>query len=154
MVDAVEDRLTGRRSLEIAGVAALLSEEHLSRPLLCQLAGMVSSILEHNMSADVIAAMKREFAVLLPRAAAALRYALPWLGGADAWLALQSIELQLAALWPVANPSPAAREVLARPEFEAMSVNASRDFPRFIEVLLEGLHATTQGRSERRSSRA
>jgi AcrR family transcriptional regulator len=151
MVEAVEARLTKRpASLELSAVAAILSEEHLSRPLLCQLAGMVSSILEHNMTADAIAAVKLEFAELLPRAVNALRGALPWLTDAGAWLAFQSIELQLAALWPLANPSSAAREVLSRPEFSRMCVDASHDYPRFIELLLEGLRATS-GADERAS---
>lgn len=155
MVEAVEARLKAARGpLDIAGVAVILSEEHLSRPLLCQLAGMVSSILEHNMSAEAIAAVKADFAQLLPRAGGALRRALPWLSEADAWMTIQSIELQLAALWPVANPSTAAREVLSRPEFSTMCVDAPRDYPRFIEVLLEGLRATTKERPERRPSRA
>lgn len=155
MVDDVAARLEAARApLDIAAVAAILAEEHLSRPLLCQLAGMVSSILEHNMSSDAIAAVKSEFAALLPRAGKALRRALPWLSEQDAWMAIQSIELQLAALWPVAHPSPAAREVLSRPEFSTMCVDAQRDYPRFIEVLLEGLRATTGGRgSGRRAPR-
>jgi AcrR family transcriptional regulator len=156
MVDDVEARLDAARArLDIAAVAAVLAEEHLSRPLLCQLAGMVSSILEHNMSADAIAAVKSEFATLLPRAGEALRRALPWLSEPDAWMAIQSIELQLAALWPVANPSTAAREVLARPEFSTMCVDAQRDYPRFIEVILEGLRAKSgaKGSARRASTR-
>jgi AcrR family transcriptional regulator len=148
MVDAVTARFRKARApLDPTRVAGILSEEHLSRPLLCQLAGMASSILEHNMSADAIADVKLGFAELLPRAAAALRTALPWLSEADAGMAVQSIELQLAALWPVANPSPAAREALSRPDFASMCVDASRDYPRFIEVLLEGLRSTAKGRS-------
>jgi hypothetical protein len=46
-----------------------------------------------------------------------------------------------------------AREVLSRREFSTMCVDAGRDYPRFIEVLLEGLHSTTneRTRTERRS---
>lgn len=149
MVEAVEARLRAARApLDVAGVATILSEAHLSRPLLCQLAGMAASILEHNMSAEVIASVKRDFAVLMPRAGQALRGALPWLSEADAWMVIQSIELQLAGLWPVANPSRAAREVLSRPEFASMCVDAERDFPRFIEVLLQGLRAGAEVHAE------
>nr|WP_272491383.1 hypothetical protein [Corallococcus exercitus] len=77
----------------------------------------------------------------MPRAGKALQRALPWLSEADALMAFQSIELQLAALWPSANPSKAAREVLARPEFSMMRVDAKRDYPRFIEVLLRGFQS-------------
>jgi hypothetical protein len=132
----------------VTRVAGILSEEHLSRPLLCQLAGMASSILEHNISAGAIAEVKVGFAELLPRAGAALRTALPWLSESDAAMAVQSIELQLAALWPVANPSAAAREVLSRPAFASMCVDAARDYPRFIEILLAGLRSVTTERAE------
>jgi hypothetical protein len=90
---------------------------------------------------------------LLPRAGKALRGALPWLSEVEAWTAIQGMELQLAGLWPVANPSRAAREVLARPEFAAMCVGAGRDFPRFIEVLLRGLRSSSEVRAERRVRR-
>jgi AcrR family transcriptional regulator len=139
LVQALEARL--RPGLDVAGVAAAVAREHLSRPLLCQLAGMAASILEHNMAADTIAAVKGQLLPVLPQAVAALRRPLPWLSEADAGFAMQAIELQLAALWPAANPSRAAREVLSRPEFAALCADAGRDFPRFIEVLLAGLRA-------------
>lgn len=139
VVEALEAQL--RPGLGARKVAALLAREHLSRPLLCQLAGMAASILEHNISAETIAAVKGRLLAVLPRAVAALRRALPWLSEADASFALQSAELQLAALWPAANPSRAAREVLSRPEFAGLCADAGRDFPRFIEVLLAGLRA-------------
>lgn len=137
VVEALEARLSP--GLDARKVAILVAREHLSRPLLCQLAGMAASILEHNISAETIAAVKGELLTVLPRAVAALRRSLPWLSEADAGFALQSIELQLAALWPAANPSRAAREVLSRPEFAGLCADAGRDFPRFIEVLLAGL---------------
>jgi len=139
VVTALEARLGADR--EIAEVASLLASEHLARPLLCQLAGMVSSILEHNLSAEAIASSKADMLALVPRAVGALRRALPWLDVDDAWFALRAVELHLAALWPMANPSRAAREVLSRPEFAVMIVDAGRDYPRFVEVLLEGLRA-------------
>lgn len=139
VVAAIEARLGEERG--IGEVASVLASEHLARPLLCQLAGMVSSILEHNLSAEAIASSKAGMLALVPRAVGALRRALPWLDEEDAFFALRAVELHLAALWPVANPSRAAREVLSRPEFAAMIVDAGRDYPRFIEVLLEGLRA-------------
>jgi hypothetical protein len=98
------------------------------------------------MTADTIAAVKGELIPVLLRAVAALRRAVPWLSEADAAFSLHAIELQLSGLWPVSNPSRAAREVLSRPEFAAMCVDAGRDFPRFIEVLLAGLRAGIRGR--------
>ena len=44
------------------------------------------------------------------------------------------------------HPSTAAREVLSRPEFSSMCIDAGRDFPRFIEVLFESFRATVKAR--------
>lgn len=148
----IEDAVVGleqhlRPGLGVSAVAAAVAREHLSRPLLCQLAGMAASILEHNMSADTIAAVKGEMVPLMLRAVAALRRAVPWLSEADAAFAFQAIELQLSGLWPASNPSRAAREVLSRPEFAAMCVDAGRDFPRFIEVVLAGLRPRAPARA-------
>ncbi|MGC4001303.1 MAG: TetR family transcriptional regulator [Anaeromyxobacter sp.] len=144
VVEALEARLGAGQ--ELPAVAGALAREHLARPLLCQLAGMVASILEHNMSAEAIAGVKAEILALYPRAVAVLRRALPWLPEADAVFALQAIELHLGSLWPVSNPSRAAREVLSRPEFAPLCADAGRDFPRFIEVLLAGLRAGSGAR--------
>ena len=153
LVESIEARLRGARTtLDVARVAAILAREHLSRPLLCQLTGMVASILEHNMSAATIADVKAELAKLLPRAGAALCGALPWLSEEGATLAIRSIELQLAGLWPASHPSSAAREVLSRPEFAGMCVEADRDFPRFIETLLAGLRSLATVRDGGRRS--
>ena len=143
VVERLEARL--RPDQDLPAVAALVAREHLARPLLCQLAGMAASILEHNMTAETIAEVKGQLLPVLPRAVAALRRPLPWLSDADAGFAMQAIELQLAALWPAANPSRAAREVLSRPEFAGLCADAGRDFPRFIEVLLAGLRAVAPG---------
>lgn len=136
-----------RAGLEVPAVATILARVHLARPLLCQLAGMVASILEHNVTAETIAAVKSELLPVLQRAVAALRRAVPWLSEGEATFALQAIEVQLSGLWPVSNPSRAAREVLSRPEFASMCVDAGRDFPRFVEVLLTGLRAGAAGRA-------
>ena len=137
VVKALEGPL--RPGLDVRGVAAVLARELLSRPLLCQLSGMAAAILEHNISAPTIAAVKGELLAMLPQAVAALRRSLPWLSEADGAFALQTIGLQLAGLWPAANPSRAAREVLSRPEFAPLCADAGRDLPRFIEVFLTGL---------------
>ncbi len=122
-------------------VAARLAQAYLARPLFCQLLGMVSETLEHNLSPAAIASGKAEMGALFARVVAALTRALPWLTEADAAWASQSIALYVAALWPAAHPSCAAAEVLGRPEFAAMKPDARRDLGRFVEVLLSGLEA-------------
>jgi AcrR family transcriptional regulator len=136
----LEARL-GRRPLKRSTVAARFVAAWLGRPLLCQLLGMVTSILEHNLSVDAIAESKARMVDLSMGAAAAMVRVMPWLDPLDAAWAVQAIALYVAGLWPAAHPSQAAVEVLSRPEFASFKPVAERDLTRFVEVLLAGLDA-------------
>jgi len=125
----------------VRAVAPCLARTFLSRPLACQLLGMVGSILEHNLSADAIASCKLELYALIGRAGTALVTALPWLSVADAVWAAQNIALYVSALWPAAHPSKTAAEALTRPELAGMKTDAPRELGRFVEVVLAGLES-------------
>jgi len=126
---------------DIAGVAERVAAEFLARPLLCQLLGMTASIVEHNLSADAIAAAKLRLLSLLGRLLGALCRALPWLAPADAAWAVNTLGLYVAGMWPTAHPSPAAAEALARPELAAFAIDATTEIERFTDVLFVGLEA-------------
>jgi AcrR family transcriptional regulator len=123
-------------------IAAAIVEIFLARPLLCQLLGMVASILEHNLGVETLAVAKQEMHVLAGRVAVAVGKALPWLPLADAVWAMQTIALYVAGMWPAAHPSRTAAEVMARPEFNAFRIDAARDLRRFVDVVLAGLRAS------------
>jgi len=134
---------------DVRAVAACIAQSYLARPLLCQLLGMVASILEHNLSLEAIAASKAQIHALSGRVAVALSQALPGMDKGEAAWAAHSIALYVAGLWPAANPSPAAAQVLARPEFAGMQPVAARDLGRLIEALLLGLEARRRGLAPR-----
>lgn len=137
--------LEGRfpRRCKIATVADELTSAFLARPLFCQLIGMLSSVLEHNLSAETIASVKREMMALTARVQPVLKRALPWLADRDNVWVMQSIAIYVAMLWPTTHPSSAAAEVLARPEFAAMKLEPTRALRQFIEVVLTGLQEMT-----------
>ena len=139
MVDALEAELATKRAL--GSVADGITRAVLSQPLACQLLGMAASILEHNLTAEAIVGAKIEMSATLGRAAVALRRALPWLSAPDAGWALATLITYVCGLWPAANPSPVAAEVLARPQFAHLRTDGPRDLRRFVEVLLTGLKA-------------
>ena len=145
--------LQGTRAVDIPLVATALTHAYLARPLLCQLLGMVASILEHNVSADAIVMSKVELRLHLLRATDAMRTALPWLSAEDARWASNNIALYVAGMWPAAHPSKAAAEVLARPELAGMKPHAAEDLERLIATLLIGLHAQ-QANGKAKSRRA
>jgi AcrR family transcriptional regulator len=129
----------GEQNDDVREVAACVAHAYLARPLLCQLLGMVSSILEHNLSVEAIAEAKTEIHALAFRASSALARALPWLSSFDAGWCAHSVALYVAGLWPAAHPSRNAAEVAARPEFAALKPDAGRDLRRFVQVMLSGL---------------
>ncbi len=141
LVESLERYL--RPGQTIGEVALIVSTEHTSRPLLCQLAGILASVLEHNVTVETLVSVKRELAALFPRAVAAFQRGLPWLSDGDAAFAIMAIEHQLASLWPAAHPSSVAREVQKRPEFAVFRTDIDRDLRRFIDVLLVGFRAST-----------
>ena len=124
-------------------VARAFARVYVARPLFCQLVGMLASVIEHNLSVDVIVEAKREMLVLGARAAAALQRGLPWLSSSDASWATSTVTLHVAALWPAAHPSAAAAEVLGRSEFAVLKPDAARDLEHLVHVLLRGLAAGT-----------
>jgi AcrR family transcriptional regulator len=137
-IKEVEAELGTQRS-SIRLVSQCITHQFLKRPLLCQLMGMTSSILEHNLSIQAITRTKLEVRRLGGRFSAILHSALFWLSAEDAvWLA-NSISLYIASLWPASHPSDNAAVVLQKPEFAMMVVNAEKDLGKFVEALLTGL---------------
>jgi AcrR family transcriptional regulator len=130
-----------RARVGTVAIAKKISRAFLARPLACQLLGMVSSIIEHNLSAAAIAASKREVRSVSLRFAAVLVRVMPELSEGEAVWAVMTIALYVAGLWPAAHPSAAAEEALAAPELSGLRVDAEKDLPRFVETLLAGLRS-------------
>jgi len=137
MVAFLEQGLGARA--EIRAVSQLLTEAFLTRPLLCQLLGMLAAILEHNLSVESITINKLRMAELAERVARSLRRALPWLSEANSNWFVQNIALYVAGMWPSANPAHAAAQALSHPDLAVMRIDAKRDLPQCIEILLAGM---------------
>ncbi|MDR3474904.1 MAG: TetR/AcrR family transcriptional regulator [Devosia sp.] len=111
----------------------------LARPRLCQLLGMLASVLERNVSEAAVVMLKTTMLMTAGRISAAMARALPQFSLEDCSWVTGVIGIFVSGLWPAANPSPLVAGVLARPEFEAMKLTAARDLERTILVLLRGL---------------
>lgn len=139
LIARLEESLAKKKvASNIRTIAREVSRGFVEEPLACQLMGMVSSILEHNVGADAIASAKRDIFSLCARLGIAFTRALPALSEADAMWAAYALGLYVAGMWPSAFPSPAANEVLARPEFAPWKLEAGRELERFVGVLLRG----------------
>lgn len=119
-------------------VAEVLTSGFLARPRLCELASVVSAVLENNVSEDAIADFKTRTLGISVRAAAILHAVLPSLTfEACGWL-MKPIFALLSGLWPLAHPPPAAARVMARPEFAAHCIDLEGDLRRSLTAVLRG----------------
>lgn len=124
---------------DLEAVAHASAAAFLNRPRLCQLLGMLASVLERNVSEAAVLALKTALLEMSMRIATALSRALPGLPLDDcAWVASVTGTF-VAGLWPVANPNPIVARVVARPEFAMMKPSVARDLERMMLALLRGL---------------
>jgi AcrR family transcriptional regulator len=122
----------------IDAVAEHLVQGYCARPLMCQLLGMLSPVLEHNLSVARLTVVKRDMCSLTFRAAGLLGARLPWLGGDATWV-IQSLSFHVASLWPAANPAEHASQVFELKEFAPFRPSFQHDLQRFLVVILNGL---------------
>ncbi len=126
---------------DVPAVARVVSAAFAARPPLCELTSIAAAVIERNLSAEAIFTAKLTLVELTTRFAAQLHDRLPAIALADCAWAASATAVQVAGLWPGANPGVVAREVLARPELAGMSPVFERDLTRFLEVTFAGLQA-------------
>ncbi len=120
-------------------VATALTRATLDHPRLCRLVSALSSVLEQNLSEDVVLAFKQESLTLATRMMEALHQALPsiamnqWQDFANPAIAL------IAGLWPLSHPSETVRKVMARPEFAPFQPDFEHQFRRTLTLALRGM---------------
>jgi AcrR family transcriptional regulator len=134
-------------SLSFDAIASRLARAYAKRPLLCELLGMVSSILEHNISVDGIAEAKLEILRASDLLSKALADAVPELTIHDARWVSHSAALYAGGAWAAAHPSKAAAQVLARPEFGNMKPDFEAELARLVRTLVRGTILETRTRS-------
>lgn len=119
-------------------VAEILVDAYDSRPRLCRFLGMIASVFEHNVSAEVIVALKTTSLDLATEVAAVMQQALPTLALERCLWINNMTSLLVAGLWPPAHPAPVVVEVLAKPEFQALRPDFRRDLKEGILSLIRG----------------
>jgi hypothetical protein len=128
-----------------AAAAGVLTDAFVARPRLCRLLGVLQSVLEQNVSREVIADVKGEVLGLSQLSARALHAALPDVPPDECAWANSMIVLLVAGMWPAAHPAPNAASVLDREEFRALRPNMERDLRRAVLVMLRGLRGGPGG---------
>jgi len=120
-------------------VARALVASVVERPRMGALAASLTTVLETNVSVDVVVWFKTSMTEVALRLANAIQVAMPGLTMEATQRFLMASQLLIAGMWPAAHPPPAVREALQRPELAHMCVDFERDFEATLVALLRGL---------------
>ena len=122
-------------------VAGELADSLKERSRLASLASVTSSVLEHNVSEEVVARFKTDLMPVLVRSVNTLHAALPSLSVDNAREFIILFNMAITGLWHVSHPPPVVTRVLERPEFSNMCVSWEQDLEWVLVVMLRGLLA-------------
>ena len=139
LTDAMVAAIGAQDDGDAAALAEAVTATFLARPRCCQLMAILASTLEQNVSEATIVATKTEMNQHGARIVTALAARLPGAALADCAWAIAMIGSLLTGMWPGAHPPPAARAVLARPEFASLRMDLPRDLKRTAQVLLASI---------------
>jgi AcrR family transcriptional regulator len=135
---AVEGRLP-ESPATAAGVAAVLTETAVQRPLFCDLHSHAASVLERNVSGESVRHFKLAALGAVGQLADAVADALPELGREGSRTVLTGCAALIAGLWPIANPSERVAEALHDPELRHGRVEFGPRLRGTLEPLIVGL---------------
>lgn len=124
-------------------VVDVLTETLAARPLFCDLLGQIATNLEHNVSVEAAADVKRTALEVLTEVADAVVTARPELTHDEGFELTAAITAFAGTLYPATTPPPTMAEVYARyPELAFACLPLLPTLKRVMHVLLAGLPAT------------
>ena len=124
---------------DVEAVSRILTATTLKHPRMCWLVSSLASVLEHNLSEEVILAFKQESLQLGLRMVSSLHAALPRIAIQQLTDFLHPAFALIAGLWPLSHPSDTVRKIMARPEFAPFQPNFEVQFQRTLCMTLAGL---------------
>jgi len=138
-IEGALPRLEGSDDME--AIAGMTARAFSSRPRMCELAGVLSTVLERNVGEETLLEIKSEMMVAAGRIAAAGARAAPSVP-LDGWaLACRLVFSLVSGHWPLSHPSENVARVLSRPEFAPIRKDFEADVRQGFAALLRGLRA-------------
>lgn len=124
---------------DVDRLASVSAEIFVAHPRFCAFIGILTSVLEQNVSVEKIIALKRAVTALNLRITRAVSARLPTARPEDCGWAVAMVATLVGGMWPNTTPSPAAAKVLAMPEFDYLKPRPERDLPRAIAALFRSI---------------
>ena len=126
-------------SNDVERVAAELAGAVLRHPRLCWLVSALASVLEYNLSEEVVLAFKQQSLQLGMRLVSILQGALPAIAVQQLVDFLHPALALIAGLWPLSHPSETVSKIMARPEFAPFKPDFEVHFRNTVCTILAGL---------------
>lgn len=120
-------------------VASIIAQTLSHHPRFCDLLASSPSVLEHNVPLETARAFKAAAKLNLVRLAELVIARVPRLSPDDAFQFAGLTWAFITGIWPMANPSPTVRTVLAEPDLAALAVEFVPAFTRALSLILDGL---------------
>ncbi|MFE9607803.1 TetR family transcriptional regulator [Streptomyces sp. NPDC006012] len=133
-VDAEDGGPTATRRFADAYAASLAA-----RPVLCELASVLASVLERTVSVETVRTFKRDALDNNDRLADLIHARVPGLDPAAAKELASATSVLIAGLWPLAHPGPTVTAAVEDPALLAAHVDFPARFSRMIELLTNAL---------------
>ncbi|MFB7499759.1 TetR/AcrR family transcriptional regulator [Streptomyces sp. NPDC056161] len=110
-----------------------------ARPVLCELASVLASVLERTVSVETVRTYKRNALANNDRLADIIHARVPGLDRAAAKELASATNVLIAGLWPLAHPGPTVAAAVEDPALLAAHVDFPARYSRMIELLTTSL---------------
>ncbi|MCG8668430.1 MAG: TetR/AcrR family transcriptional regulator [Pseudomonadales bacterium] len=127
-------------SNNIDDVTILLAKQVEESPRMCQLMSVLASVLENNISEELLLSFKLESVQLGLRMISTVQKSLPDIKQENMLPAAHSIIALIAGLWPLANPSPMVEKVMDRPELVAFKMEFGESIKHSLRLIIRGAY--------------
>ncbi len=117
-------------------VGALIASEVAARPRFAKLMGLLHGVLEQNAPVEAVVAFKLGLVQAAMPVAGALSRCCPWLEPDRAARLLLRVHGAIVAFRQMADPAPAVREALERPELAILRVDLEQELAALVADLL------------------
>lgn len=131
-------------SSDARAVARTLAHSVATRPRMCKLISVLSSVLEHNLSEDALYRFKMGSIALGMRGIQALHRALPQLSMNDCQDFLLAQHAVIAGLWPMTQYNEVTDKVMSRPELARFRHEFEGGLTTILTALLLGATALSE----------
>ncbi|MCG8315447.1 MAG: TetR/AcrR family transcriptional regulator [Pseudomonadales bacterium] len=140
-LDNIEQSLAPlENSDDIDAVVDTISNAVAASPRMCQLISVLASVLEKNLSEEMLFKFKLESVQLGQRLILVVQKALPGLRSENLFPAIHSIIALIAGLWPLGNRNELMEKVMNRPELKAFKIEFTTSLNSAMKLIIKGAY--------------